>query len=74
MAVTRRFLTGDYLMSRQQETRVDCRHHCFACGILPKFRETRMETPADAWKCPPVVPRHLRGKHSEDVIPLTVVN
>ena len=43
------------------ETRVDCREHCFACGILPTFTETRMNTPAEAWECPPVVPPHLRG-------------
>ncbi len=54
VAVTRRFLTGDYLMSRRQETRVDCRHHCFACGILPKLKDLRRETPAEAWECPPV--------------------
>jgi radical SAM family uncharacterized protein len=54
VAVTRRFLTQDYLMSRQQETRIDCRNHCFACGILPKFKDLRRETPAEAWECPPV--------------------
>lgn len=54
VAVTRRFLTQDYLMSRQGETRVDCRDQCFACGILPKFKEMRRETPAEAWECPPV--------------------
>ena len=26
IAVTRKFLTQDYLMSQQQETRIDCRH------------------------------------------------
>ena len=54
VAVTRRFLTGDYLMSQQQQTRVDCRHHCFACGILPKLKDLRRETPPEAWECPPV--------------------
>lgn len=54
IAVTRKFLTQDYLMSQAQETRVDCRHHCFACGILPKLKELRRETPAEAWECPPV--------------------
>jgi hypothetical protein len=54
VAVTRRFLTGDYLMSQNQETRVDCRHHCFACGILPKLKDLRRETPPEAWECPPV--------------------
>ena len=43
VAVTRRFLTGDYLMSQRQETRVDCRHHCFACGILPKLKDLRRD-------------------------------
>ncbi|MCZ7667953.1 MAG: hypothetical protein M5U34_12545 [Chloroflexi bacterium] len=39
IAVTKKFLTQDYLMSQAQETRVDCRTHCFACGILPKLKE-----------------------------------
>jgi hypothetical protein len=41
-------------MSRREETRVDCRNHCFACGILPKLRDLRRATPAEAWECPPV--------------------
>jgi radical SAM family uncharacterized protein len=54
VAVTRRFLTQDYLMSHEGETRVDCRDQCFACGILPKLKDLRRETPAEAWECPPV--------------------
>ncbi len=54
VAVTRRFLTQDYLMSQQGETRIDCRDQCFACGILPKLKDLRRETPAEAWECPPV--------------------
>lgn len=54
VAVTRRFLTQDYLMSQAGETRIDCRDQCFACGILPKLRDLRRETPAEAWECPPV--------------------
>lgn len=69
-AVGKRFLAQDYLMSREGQTRVDCRNQCFACGILPKFTRIREQTPADAWKCPPVVPRHRRGKQQE-TIPLT---
>jgi radical SAM family uncharacterized protein len=71
IAVTRKFLTQDYLMSQAQETRVDCRHHCFACGILPKLKELRRETPAEAWECPPV-PQRKRGGRPEPV-PLDVV-
>ena len=57
VAVTKKFLTQDYLMSQEQETRIDCRHQCFACGILPKLRDLRRETPAEAWECPPVKTR-----------------
>jgi radical SAM superfamily enzyme YgiQ (UPF0313 family) len=54
VAVTRRFLTQDYLMSQAGETRIDCREQCFACGILPKLKDLRRETAAEAWECPPV--------------------
>jgi radical SAM family uncharacterized protein len=54
IAVTKKFLTKDYLMSQQQETRVDCRNQCFACGILPKLKDLRRETALEAWQCPPV--------------------
>jgi len=57
VAVTKKFLTQDYLMSQQQETRIDCRQQCFACGILPKLKDLRRETPAAAWECPPVQKR-----------------
>jgi radical SAM superfamily enzyme YgiQ (UPF0313 family) len=67
-AVHKKFLLDDYLMSIRQETRVDCRDKCFACGILPKFTETRSQTPAEAWECPPVKPlsERKRGKSSDD--------
>jgi radical SAM family uncharacterized protein len=68
VAVKKKFLVEDYLMSQRGETRVDCRDQCFACGILPKFAGMRSQTPAEAWECPPVVPKHLRG---QEVIPLT---
>jgi radical SAM superfamily enzyme YgiQ (UPF0313 family) len=54
IAVTKKFLSKDYLMSQHQETRIDCRHQCFACGILPKLKDLRRETPLEAWQCPPV--------------------
>jgi len=56
VAVHRKFLLQDYRMSLRGDTRVDCRDKCFACGILPKFTQTRSQTPADAWECPPVRP------------------
>jgi radical SAM family uncharacterized protein len=74
VAVTRRFLTQDYLMSQQGETRIDCRDQCFACGILPKFKEMRRETPAEAWECPPVsrIADRKQRISPEAVIPLRV--
>ena len=67
IAVTKKFLTEDYLMSQVQETRVDCRHHCFACGILPKLRDLRRETEDDAWECPPVPTRKHHQPRREPV-------
>jgi len=68
VAVNKRFLAQDYLMSVNAETRIDCRDQCFACGILPKFAQTRSQTPADAWECPPVKPKAER--HPANVIPV----
>ncbi len=62
VAVKKKFLTEDYLWSLRGQTRVDCRERCFACGILPHFTQLRMQTPGEAWECPEVKPKHLRGK------------
>ena len=71
VAITRRFLTQDYLMSQKEETRIDCRHQCFACGILPKMTGMRRETPAEAWECPPVskIEDRKRRRH-RNVVPV----
>ncbi|MDX1615966.1 MAG: TIGR03960 family B12-binding radical SAM protein [Candidatus Promineifilaceae bacterium] len=74
VAVTRRFLTEDYLMSREGETRIDCRDQCFACGILPKLKDLRRETPAAAWECPPVTSIAERKRRRRATIPLDAVN
>ncbi len=79
IAVTKKFLTQDYMMSQTQETRIDCRHQCFACGILPKLKDLRRETDPDAWECPPVKkrPGHTTPEvpvPTVDSIPLTMVN
>jgi radical SAM superfamily enzyme YgiQ (UPF0313 family) len=67
-AVHKKFLVEDYLMSIKGETRVDCRDKCFACGILPKFKEERSQTEAMAWECPPVKPisDRKRGPGSDE--------
>ncbi|MCP5097555.1 MAG: hypothetical protein GY943_18570 [Chloroflexi bacterium] len=67
IAVTKKFLTQDYLMSKAQETRMDCRDQCFTCGILPKLKDLRRDTAVSDWKCPPVkrrknqkpIPQHV---------------
>jgi hypothetical protein len=53
-AVNKSFLAEDYMWSLEEKTRVDCRHQCFACGILPKFKEVRRENKGDVWECPDV--------------------
>ncbi len=72
-AVHKKFLKEDYLMSLAGETRVDCRDRCFACGILPKFREQRALTEAMAWECPPVKPLADRKRSGERAPNVTVL-
>ena len=80
IAVTKKFLSKDYLMSLEQETRIDCRHQCFACGILPELKDLRRETPPEAWQCPPVKKRASWQKQSSRnllssiVFRVTIVN
>ncbi len=71
VAVTKKFLTQDYLMSQEQETRVDCRNQCFVCGILPMLKELRRETDEEDWKCPVVVKRPF---HTPLQPPTPIVN
>jgi radical SAM family uncharacterized protein len=61
IAVRKNYLWHDYVMSQQGQTHVDCREHCFGCGILPAFNRTRTNLPAQAWKCPPVSSVHDRS-------------
>jgi radical SAM family uncharacterized protein len=70
VAVRKKYLAQDYVMSQQGETRVDCRERCFACGILPAFAAVRSQTLAEAWECPVVKPKTERRKH---VIPPTPI-
>ncbi len=52
--VRRQYLAQDYLLSQKNQTRIDCRQRCFACGILPTFADLRRQHPGDAWQCPEV--------------------
>jgi radical SAM family uncharacterized protein len=55
--VSKKHLVEDYQWSLRGETRPDCREHCTACGILPKFNDLRRDHPGEAWKCPEVKPK-----------------
>ncbi len=64
VAVRKAFLAQDYLQSQAGETRIDCRHRCYACGILPTFADLRFATPGEVWKCPEVKrPPHRRAPY-----------
>ncbi len=70
VAVKKHFLAEDYRWSLRGQTRIDCRERCFACGILPTFAGLRSQTPAEAWECPEVKPKHLRGVRATQTEPL----
>ena len=61
-SVQKKFLQDDYLMSKKEETRVDCRNKCFGCGILPTYSKLRMANPGEGWQCPEVKPHKDRKK------------
>jgi hypothetical protein len=56
IAVEKTYLLEDYYWSTAGKTRLDCREQCFACGILPEFKELRRQYPGKGWACPDVRP------------------
>lgn len=52
--IHKKFLIQEYMFSKQAITRGDCRHICYACGILPTFNDLRRQYSGDAWCCPEV--------------------
>jgi hypothetical protein len=52
--VNKEFLENDYLKSLDGETRIDCRHKCFSCGILSTYMKLRIQNPGNIWKCPEI--------------------
>ena len=72
--VEKRWLLLDWYSAQQGETKVDCREHCYHCGILTAFKGLRANTPPVAWECPPI--RNPRWKELAEqgrVIGLTPV-
>jgi len=70
--VTKKFLTQDYLWSLAGKTRIDCREQCFACGILPTFKELRREHPGEGWKCPEVSKKRVQVSSTVSSEPIAV--
>ncbi|OGO11635.1 MAG: B12-binding domain-containing radical SAM protein [Chloroflexi bacterium RBG_16_47_49] len=52
--VRKKYLLQDFQMSKDSQTRIDCRLNCFACGILPTFADLRRAYPGKSWSCPEV--------------------
>jgi radical SAM family uncharacterized protein len=62
--VEKRWLLLDWYAAQKGETKVDCREHCYHCGILTAFKGLRANTPPTAWECPPI--RNPRWKEMAD--------
>jgi radical SAM family uncharacterized protein len=72
--VQKRWLLMDWYSAQQGETKIDCREHCFNCGILTAFKGLRALTPPEVWECPPIRnPRWKELAEKGEVIGLTRV-
>ncbi len=72
--VEKRWLLLDWYQAEKGETKIDCREHCYHCGILSAFKGLRANTPPPAWKCPPIRnPRWQELAQKGEVIGLTPV-
>ncbi len=72
--VEKRWLLLDWQQAEKGETKVDCRNHCYHCGILTAFKGLRANTPPAAWQCPPIKnPRWKKPAEEGEIIGLTPV-
>jgi radical SAM family uncharacterized protein len=72
--VEKRWLLMDWYAAEKGETKIDCREHCYHCGILTAFKGLRANTPPTAWECPPIRnPRWQALAEKGEVIGLTEV-
>jgi radical SAM family uncharacterized protein len=72
--VEKRWLLLDWYQAEKGETKIDCREHCYHCGILTALKGLRANTPPQAWKCPPIRnPRWQELAKKGEVIGLTPV-
>ncbi len=68
IGVRKKYLLQDYQWSLTGKPRADCRTQCYACGILPVFKELRQNNPGDAWKCPEVQPKLKETTIAHDAV------
>jgi radical SAM family uncharacterized protein len=72
--VEKRWLLLDWYSAQKGETKVDCREHCYHCGILTAFKGLRANTPPEAWECPPIRnPRWQKMAEQGEVIGLSPI-
>ncbi len=72
--VEKRWLLMDWYAAQAGETKVDCRGHCYNCGILTTFKGLRAATPPQAWQCPPIRnPRWRQLAEQGNVLGLTPI-
>ncbi len=72
--VEKRWMLMDWYAAEKGETKVDCREHCYHCGILTAFKGLRANTPPTAWECPPIRnPRWKELAEKGEVIGLTPI-
>jgi radical SAM family uncharacterized protein len=66
----KQILLDDLKQSTHGNTRPDCRGNCYACGILPTFKDIRSQNPGEAWKCPeikPVGPSDVKDRSTHSI-------
>ncbi len=56
--VHRRWLWADWEAALRGETKVDCRHRCFGCGILSTYADLRRAGATRAWQCSTATETH----------------
>jgi radical SAM family uncharacterized protein len=72
--VEKRWLLLDWYEAEKGNTKVDCREHCYHCGILTAFKGLRANTPPTAWECPPIRnPRWQQLAEKGEVIGLSPI-
>lgn len=71
VGLKKKFLADEYQNALIGKVTVDCREHCFSCGILKTFKEERKQTPDEMWGCPAVGHRRTGAplRASESPVP-----